>query len=778
MKLNDAKQEVKERWREICEGRYGLAKKKVSGKDTYICPFCGHGSGGDGLTVNPKSKDSNGLKCFGSCEFSGDIIDLTMKEKGVDFVEAVKICCDELHIILDDPKPRQERIQDRRQPLPEFVPDPVFDGPGCIIPEKPAKMVTMTDDDFKATVKELIAARMKRSEEGESPDLNQFISEKQQLISDKENTDEYMSYVRKRHERENIIAGRPKDENSLSWHDDHQADFTEFYKRAWDGVSLPGYQRVTDSSYLESRGISCENAYKEGWILARHWISPTTIRKQRSKGSAWLPDPTERIIIPLNKYSYVARATDPNIKDYAKMYEGKAGLYRGKYLYEENSAVFVVEGAFDAISIKEVGAAAIALNSTSNTGLLVRTLEKKRTEATLILCLDNDKAGKKATEELRKDLDRLNISYIIAEICCGFKDPNEALVNDREGFVKAIHAAQAQTAARPDNTSDYIDTLMLSDIERMKAADNRLTGFEKLDTDTGGLYPGLYCVAATSSLGKTTFCLQLADNLAAAGHDVLFFSLEQSRLELVSKSFTRILASDQDGNRPAYTTSLRLRKGKDADLLKRAVEIYKKRYGHHMNIIEGNFNCNISFIGEYIRRYVKKNGGSPIVFIDYLQILQPGPDIRTNSEKEKIDKIVTELKRISRELELTVFIVSSVNRANYMTPIDFESLKESGGIEYTCDVIWGLQLECLNDSLFSESNKIKEKREKIRISKAASPREIELVCLKNRYGICNFSSFFNYRPETDTFSETYHTYDIKNLTLSETKTKKAGRKRG
>ncbi len=49
------------------------------------------------------------------------------------------------------------------------------------------------------------------------------------------------------------------------------------------------------------------------------------------------------------------------------------------------------------------------------------------------------------------------------------------------------------------------------------------------------LYPGLYVLGAISSLGKTTFCGQMADQLAFVGEHVLYFSLEQTRLELVTK---------------------------------------------------------------------------------------------------------------------------------------------------------------------------------------------------------------------------------------------------
>ena len=185
-----------------------------------------------------------------------------------------------------------------------------------------------------------------------------------------------------------------------------------------------------------------------------------------------------------------------------------------------------------------------------------------------------------------------------------------------------------------------------------------------------------------------------------------------------------------------------------------AAERYKQEVQENISIIEGNFACNISFIGEYVRQYIRRNDTRPVVFIDYLQILQPEQQNgRQQTTKEMVDSSITELKRISRELDLTVFVVCSVNRANYLTPVDFESLKESGGIEYTCDVIWGLQLQCLNDPLFDKQNNIKERREKIKAAKAADPRKIELVCLKNRYGIANFSCYFDYYPAYDLFTE-------------------------
>jgi replicative DNA helicase len=523
-------------------------------------------------------------------------------------------------------------------------------------------------------------------------------------------------------------------------------DFTAYYKECRDRLK----KSPEAISYLQGRGITLDTALQ-------YWIG-----FDPAADPARSNHPTPRLIIPTCKTHYVARSIDPATPSkWAKMNNkgGSPAIFNAKILQDSSTeAIFVTEGFFDALSIIEVGAAAIALNSTSNAGKLLELLREKRTGATLILCLDSDDAGRKCAKTLREGLQRLNISYVCADICGGHKDPNEHLQSSREGFTAAVQEAERQTAARPDNISDYIDRLMSSEIDSFKEAKNRRTGFANLDEQAKGLHCGLYIVAAISSLGKTTFCHQIADQLAEAGEDVLFFSLEQSRLELVSKSLARRTAQKDITK---AVNSLSIRRGYLPEQVLQAADDYKKGIADRLSIIEGNFSCDSSFIGDYVRRYIAKTGKRPVIIIDYLQILQPEQDERgrTQTTKEVIDSTVTELKRLSREQGLTIFAVSSVNRANYMQPIDFESLKESGNIEYTADVIWGLQLQVLNDPIFDSKEKIKQKRQKVKAAKAASPRKIELVCLKNRYGVSSYSCYFDYLPEYDLFMEGKNEYD-------------------
>jgi replicative DNA helicase len=78
---------------------------------------------------------------------------------------------------------------------------------------------------------------------------------------------------------------------------------------------------------------------------------------------------------------------------------------------------------------------------------------------------------------------------------------------------------------------------------------------------------------------------------------------------------------------------------------------------------------------------------------------------------------------------------------NYNTEISYESFKETGTIEYSTDVIWGLQL------LLSERTSASVEKAKKEI-----PHKIRLKCLKNRLG-SNYDVGFFYYPNADVFLE-------------------------
>lgn len=532
-----------------------------------------------------------------------------------------------------------------------------------------------------------------------------------------------------------------------------KADYLPYYRACADRINEPAAR-----DYLAFRGISQQTAAR---YLIGYDPAADPANAPGMIGDGYRPHPCPRIIIPFNRSHYMGRSILAETeKQYRKINNRKQGdsdsvpPFNLKALDNaDGRPVFITEGAFDALSVIEAGGEAVALNSTSNTRKIIDRLKAKRTRSTLILCLDSDDAGKKAAAQLADGLSELNIPYITADICGEHKDPNEALTANYAAFYAAVAAAERKIS-KPYNTADYIRQIMGAEIDSLRAQSDRRTGFPNLDAQAGGVYSGLYAVGGISSVGKTTFISQIADQMAALGQHVLFFSMEQSRLEMVSKSIARQTAA---ADPEKAVTSLQIRTGAQSESIKKATAAYLQNVGDRMSIIEGNFNCTVGLIKAYTKQYIEQNDGiKPVVIVDYLQVLQAEKDPITGrkmtDKRQIVDDNVTELKRLSRSLEIPIFVISSINRSNYLTPIDFEAFKESGGIEYTADVVWGLQLTAVHDNLFNGEGKIKEKREAIAAAKEAVPRDIELVCLKNRYGKSRYAVQFTYYPQYDYFA--------------------------
>ena len=437
--------------------------------------------------------------------------------------------------------------------------------------------------------------------------------------------------------------------------------------------------------------------------------------------------------------TYSGRSLTPEQKLKYKNVTGGKFLFNSNTLkgLEAGSKVIITESQLETLLLEQLGFKSVSISSCHDTSLLTESLKfvDGVQDLNYYTMFDNDKGGDGAREKMNQ--------YKHLKVPLKYNDIGDWYLEEKDQIKENIEK-QMSKLKRPDSVLNYINDKLKSDIDSHKQFKDRKTGFDNLD-DITSLYPGLYVIGGLSTLGKTTFTHQLADQMAEKGEHVLFFSLEMATLELVTKSIARLTAKDglEHG-----ISSLKIRMGKQNKAIDKAIEEYKP-ISNRFNIIEGNSDTTTSEIRRYVKDYIDDNKVKPVVVIDYLQIIPC--DKNSWNKRDDIDMTVTGLKQLSRDYNITVIVVSSLNRSNYLTPIDFESFKESGGIEYTADVVWGLQLQAVKEELFNHSQKIKEKRERINEAKKADPRKIELVCLKNRNGISNYSCNFDYYPKYDLF---------------------------
>ena len=220
------------------------------------------------------------------------------------------------------------------------------------------------------------------------------------------------------------------------------------------------------------------------------------------------------------------------------------------------------------------------------------------------------------------------------------------------------------------SNKDYMVNSLSADIEDFVKGGRIKSGYRNLDLITN-LYPGFYVLGAVSSLGKTTFIHQMADQIACAGQSVLFFSLEQTRLELTTKSLSRIMA--QVDARTART-SLQIRKGRVDERVMAAERIYNE-YANNVYVVENTFSATMESIENDVEIFIKEKRQKPVVVIDYLQVIQP-PEGSNKTAKDLVDMHVSRLKKLQAKHKLVMMVVSSFNRQNYLTQVDFESFKE------------------------------------------------------------------------------------------------------
>ncbi len=260
----------------------------------------------------------------------------------------------------------------------------------------------------------------------------------------------------------------------------------------------------------------------------------------------------------------------------------------------------------------------------------------------------------------------------------------------------------------------------------------------------GGFYPGLYVIGAISSLGKTALCGQIADAFAKnSGRPVLFVSLEMSRYEMVSRSVMRELFLTDTKKYMDNNTGQLMNGQLPRRDVERTAQAYADVTGRNMVIQEGNFCMGMVEIRKECERIRDTWGVAPIVFIDYLQILPPIKD--GLSDKQTVDYNISEAKRISRDLDTPVILVSSLNRASYSQAVTMSAFKESGSVEYGVDVLLGLQLTGIGEQ--SKDSNAEEQKHQF-------PRKVELVVLKNRRGSTGNTIPFHYYTRQNFFDET------------------------
>lgn len=197
----------------------------------------------------------------------------------------------------------------------------------------------------------------------------------------------------------------------------------------------------------------------------------------------------------------------------------------------------------------------------------------------------------------------------------------------------------------------------------------------------GGIYPcQMTAFGASPGAGKTTLMGQLADGVAASGNPVLFITEELPVHKLVCKSLVRLSGGaltlgDIPENVAADTTSLAA--------FEAAVGCYRATIAPNISYASVS---SVADIGRLVGECIHACGKTPVVFIDYLQLLATKSAAPFADERLAINDCVTQLRAVCNTYGTSLYVASSVSREFYGSKPP--SLKMFGGastVEYSFD---------------------------------------------------------------------------------------------
>ena len=197
------------------------------------------------------------------------------------------------------------------------------------------------------------------------------------------------------------------------------------------------------------------------------------------------------------------------------------------------------------------------------------------------------------------------------------------------------------------------------------------TGYSWIDTKAGGLLNGLTYIGARPSIGKTTFVINVMNNLIKSGNNVIFFNLEMAANDIISKSL-------------AIESRLSSRKIMEADIEEKEFPVLTKACNHFYK--ENSFLVDDLFNLEEIENFsLEKYNTCKIdaIFIDYLQLI--GSKEKHPSRYALVTEVSRRLKLLQKKLKIPIWCLAQMNRNSAGKVPEIHELKESGSIEQDAD---------------------------------------------------------------------------------------------
>ena len=320
-------------------------------------------------------------------------------------------------------------------------------------------------------------------------------------------------------------------------------------------------------------------------------------------------------------------------------------------------------------ALKELGGVSYLLNLTTNGGALV--------------ALETSVQQVSEMAKRRKLIDGLTNAAMLA---ASMDATNEEVVS----------AADAALSSISDTGDGVVQVSAAKAFDEMLAAYEEPTygvtsggQIDSLDEVLGPIRPHhLDILAGRPGMGKTSAALSYALGAAAAGHGVLFVSLEMNRLELMQRATSDVLF---DGATGIPYEAIRDGRFTSENARRRVHEASRVFRGMPLHLVDAS-SLTIGRLNMIVRRFKRRMEAAgqklELVMVDYLQLLRP--DFRTDNMNLAVSEVSRGLKSIAKQYDVGVLALAQLNRSVESRPDKrpmLSDLRDSGQIEQDADAV-------------------------------------------------------------------------------------------
>lgn len=226
--------------------------------------------------------------------------------------------------------------------------------------------------------------------------------------------------------------------------------------------------------------------------------------------------------------------------------------------------------------------------------------------------------------------------------------------------------------------SDSVDEVIQEIIKRRESPGIHgiSTGFPDVDALTGGLTGGnVWYIGGRPGMCKTVSLTKIEMNVGRQGIPTLLFNREMKRNDMIERMMASISGVPLSNIRQGTLTDAELKKITELREIMKSLPFY----------IDNNFSGGIDYIIAIIRKYHQLYG-IKVVGVDYIQLLVE----RDVDATQNLGKASRQLKLLASELDITILIVSQLNREvekrENRRPL-MADLRQSGNMEEDADIV-------------------------------------------------------------------------------------------